>query len=78
LKTLTAEKRKQLHAPSNRRGKPPRLIFHPDRSEAEWKDLQCALTAEKRKQLHALSNRKGKPPLLTCHPDRSEAEWKDL
>jgi hypothetical protein len=44
-------------------------LCHPDRSEAEWKDLQCA---------PALSNCKGKPPHLICHPDRSEAERKDL
>jgi hypothetical protein len=44
-------------------------MCHPDRSEAQWRDLLFIIRIIE-------SEWKRYPPL--CHPDRSEAQWRDL
>ena len=47
-------------------------LCHPDRSAAEWRDLQCAPRPSQifRNKTLTLKQR--------CHPDRSAAKWRDL
>jgi hypothetical protein len=47
----------------------PKQKCHPDRSEAQWRDLLFIIRSIE-------SEWKRYPPL--CHPDRSEAKWRDL
>src|SRR3984957_20460567 len=70
-----------LNSTNNRPLDTPPPICHPDRSEAQGRDLQFHSTCNQRGRKHPL-NSTNNPPLDTpppiCHPDRSEAQGRDL